>query len=97
MSNPVSETYCKEHGKMLDERFRRDKEDIEKHERTISELKDLTKEISALVKQNDTTIKNHENRIVQLEKKPSMWLDRIISALISAAIAAVITILGGKS
>ena len=96
MSNPVSETYCIEHGKMLDERFRRDKEDIEKHGTIISELKDLTKEISALVKQNDTTIKNHENRIVQLEKKPSMWLDRIISALISAAIAAVITILGGK-
>ena len=94
-NNVVSKTYCKEHERLIDERFRRDKEDIDKHGSDISDLKDLTKEISTLVKQYDSTIINHEKRLAEVEKRPSMWFDRIISALISAAVAAIVA-LGGK-
>ena len=94
-SNVVSKTYCQEHERLIDERFRRDKEDIDKHDSAISDLKDLTKEISALVKQYDSTIKNHEKRLAEMEKRPSLWFDRIISAIIAAVISAIVA-LGGK-
>ena len=86
----VNEAVYKEHSRMCDERFRRDKADIEKHEADISEIKQLTIEIAALVKKNDDTLERHELRLGNLEKKPSLWMERIISAGISTLVAAVV-------
>ena len=95
MDNPVSQAYCKEHSKLYDERFERDMRDIARHEDSIQEMQKLTIQISELIKQNNETIKDHTKRLVELEKKPSKWVDKFLSALISAGIAAVIAILGG--
>ena len=90
MNNPVTTAYCQEHGKVVDERFKRDKEDLQRHEDTLKKLSELTAEISALVRQNNEDIDDHENRISTLEKKPSLWLDRIISGIIAAVGAALV-------
>ena len=90
MNNPVTTAYCQEHGKVVDERFKRDKEDLQRHEDTLKKLSELTAEISALVRQNNEDIDDHENRISTLEKKPSLWLDRLISGIIAAVVAALV-------
>jgi hypothetical protein len=91
MNEQVSAAYCKEHGRMIDERFKRDKKDLQRHEEAINEIRDLTVEISTLVKQNNENLKNHENRITALEKKPSVWFDRIVSGITAAVVAAVVS------
>ena len=86
----LNEAVYHEHARLCDERFRRDKDDIDRHSGDIDDIKKLTAEISQLVKQNDSTIKNHEKRITGLEHKPSVWIDRIISAGISTLVASVV-------
>ena len=86
----VNEGVYKEHSKMCDERFRRDKEAIEKLESDTEDIKRLTVEIAALVKKNDDTFEKHDRRITSLEHKPSVWIDRIISAGISTVVASVV-------
>ena len=94
--NNVTEEFCREHGRLIDERFRRDKEELVRHEEELNEIRSLTLEMSALVKQNNESMKNHENRITALEKKPSVWFDRIVAGIISAVIAAVVTMVFGN-
>ncbi|MBE7044789.1 MAG: hypothetical protein E7397_04615 [Ruminococcaceae bacterium] len=89
MSEPVTTSFCREHGKLVDERFERDMRDIQRHENMISEIQKLTLEISALVKQNDELVKNHEQRLAAVEKKPSMWLERILSGALSVVVSAI--------
>lgn len=89
MSDPVTKSFCQEHGKLVDERFERDMRDIQRHENMLAEIQKLTSEISNLVKQNDKLVKNHEERIAVMEKKPSVWLDKIISCVISVVASAV--------
>ncbi len=79
-----------EHCRMCDERFKRDKCDIEKHDSDIDDIKKLTAQISQLVKQNDAVLKKHSARIDAIEKKPSLVVDRIVSACISALVSAII-------
>ena len=94
--NNVTEEFCREHGRLIDERLRRDKEELVRHEEELNEIRSLTLEMSALVKQNNESMKNHENRITALEKKPSVWFDRIVAGIISAVIAAVVAMVFGN-
>lgn len=90
MENSVSKDFCNEHSRMIDERFGRDKEDLDKHEKSIAEITKLSAEIGQLIKQHDDVIKQHETRIDTLEHKPSVWLDRILSGVVAAVIAALV-------
>ena len=87
----VNEGVYREHARMCDERFRRDKDAIVKLEGDMDDIKKLTVEIAALVKKNDEIFKKHDARISSLEHKPSVWIDRIVSAGISTIVAAVVT------
>ena len=87
----ISESVYREHSKMCDERFRRDKEDIDRISGDVKDIKELTVEIAALVKKNDEALENQNDRIARLEHKPSLWMDRIVSALISTLVAFLVT------
>lgn len=91
MDNAISKGVFDATNKVNDERFARDKHDLEKHDEAIQKLTQLTAEIGQLVKQHDDTIKNHESRIDTLEHKPSVWFDRIVSGIVAAVIAAIVT------
>ena len=88
MEEKVNKEFCEEHGKMIDERFARDKNDLKKHDEAIDKITQLTAEISALVKQHEDVIKRHNNEIAELKNKPSLWFDRIINGVVSALVAA---------
>ncbi len=90
MENVVNKEYCREHGRVIDERFARDQADIKAHNEAIANITKLSTEIGTLIKQHDDTIKSHESRIDTLERKPSVWLDRIVAWVVGAVIAAIV-------
>ena len=89
--------------KLIDERFARDKERIESHEKHMNEqdaerreIKELTIRMGELLDKHDEKIVNHERRIEAMEQKPaSRWhavVDKIVTVLVAAAVSALFNI-----
>ena len=80
--------------KLYDERFTRDKERIEQHERHMeeqdaerAELREMSIKMGELLKRHDEAIEQHEQRIRAMEEKPSKNWSAIQSAAISAIVS----------
>ena len=80
----MSAEVCNERNKRIDERFDRDLDRLGKLETTQDDLKEVSIQLSEMIKRHDEQVKNHEDRLSLLEKKPSVWFDRIIGAIIGA-------------
>ena len=80
----VTKAVCAEHGRMLDERFTRDKTDIETMESNLRELTGIVTRLAALQESAATTQAEHESRIRALELKPAGRWNTLITAGISA-------------
>lgn len=81
--------------KLIDERFARDKERIESHEKHMDEqdserreIKELTIRMGELLSKHAETLGNHEKRIEAMEQKPSRRWDAVIDKAINALVAA---------
>jgi hypothetical protein len=83
---PVSKEAFDGRCKLDDERFARDKERIQKAEDNIEKITTLTLQMGEIIKQNNTKLDDHEQRLDTLEGRPSAWLDRIIAAVVGAII-----------
>lgn len=90
--------------KLIDERFARDKERIENHERHMEDqdaerrqIKELTIRMGELLDKHDEKIDNHEKRIEAMEQKPSrrwdMVIDKIITVIVAAFVAYVVPVI----
>ena len=88
--------------KLYDERFQRDKERIEEHERHMKEqdaerkvLRELTIEMSEMIKRHDERITEHGTRITAMEQKPGrrwdMVIDKVVNAVVAACVAWLMT------
>lgn len=107
MSEYVGEEVCTERHKVVDERFARDKQDIEeikkgledKDER-LRQIETLTVEMGQMLKNHDRLLENHDKRLETLESKPGkLWdtlVTEIIKLLTSGAIGALLTYLAIK-
>ena len=84
---PMSKELCESTKKNCDERFGRDKERIESLEEMQKQFLTLQGQLTEILKNQTEQLKDHGGRLVELEKKPGQWLDRIISAALSAVIA----------
>ena len=89
--------------KLIDERFARDKERIESHEKHMDEqdaerreIKELTIRMGELLDKHDEKIVNHERRIEAMEQKPAnRWnaaVDKIVTILVAAAVSALFNV-----
>ena len=87
---------------LIDERFARDKERIEQHEKHMDEqdaerreIKELTIRMGELLDKHDEKIERHEKRIETLEQKPGrrwdMVIDKIVNAVVAACVAWLMT------
>lgn len=81
--------------RLIDERFARDKERIENHEKHMDEqdaerrqIKELTIRMGELLDKHDEKIDNHEKRIEAIEQKPNKRWDVIIDKIITVIVAA---------
>lgn len=88
--------------KLIDERFARDKERIESHEKHMDEqdserreIKELTIRMGELLSKHAEMLGNHEKRIEVIEQKSSrrwdMVIDKVINAVVAACVAWLIT------
>ena len=80
----VTKAVCAEHGKMMDERFARDKHDIETIEGNLRELSGIVTRLAALQETNAAAQAEHETRIRALELQPAGRWNSLITAGISA-------------
>ena len=78
---------------LCDERFKRDKEQLERHEQELKELRGLNIQIAEMVKRYDAIIESQDKRIADLEKKPADSFEKIKTVVITAIITAVVTFL----
>lgn len=79
--------------RLCDERFARDKERLDKDEEKIEEITACNTKITCLIEKYDNVLDSHEERLKSLEQKPNMWLDRIVTAIISTGISVLVTFL----
>lgn len=90
--------------KLYDERFARDKERIEEHERHMKEqdaerqkLSELSIRMGELLERHDEKIGEHEKRIEAMEQKPGrrwdMVIDKVITVIVAGLVAYVVPML----
>ena len=92
-SASILHTQIEAQGHLCDERFARDKERLDKCERKVEEISDCNTKLTCLLEKYDGVLDSHEERLKMLEQKPSLWFDRIITAIISTAISVLVTFL----
>lgn len=80
----VTKAVCAEHGKMMDERFARDKADIGSIENNLRELSNIVTRLATLQENNAAAQAEHEARIRALELQPAGRWNTLITAGISA-------------
>ena len=96
---PLENTY---RDKLIEERFARDKERIENHEEHMKEqdkerreIRELTIEMSEMIKRHDERLTDHGTRIKAMETKPGkrwdMVIDKVINAIVAACVAWLMT------
>lgn len=92
---PVDKELCAERHRKLDERFARDLKDIDNCKNRLQKIEELTIQMAELVKAsqeaNQKALDDHNDRLNALEHRPSMWWDKLLSAGISAGVAALIS------
>lgn len=92
---PVNREVCDAKCKIMDERFARDMRDIGDCKTRLQKIEELTIQMAELVKASQETnqraLDDHNNRLTALEHRPSMWWDKLLSAGISAGVAALIS------
>ena len=84
--NEVSRDQYEGRTLMCDERFRRDKERIDRHEEEMRRVRELTVQMGEMIKRHDNQIEAHERRIMNLEKQPSEQFGKIKTAAVTAIV-----------
>lgn len=85
----VTKAVCNEHGKMLDERFARDKADIGSIENNLRELSSIVTRLATLQENNAAAQAEHEARIRALELQPAGRWNSLITAGVSAMVGGI--------
>ena len=88
----VTKAVCAEHGKMMDERFARDKSDIGTIENNLRELTGIVTRLATLQENNTAAQAEHEARIRALELQPAGRWNSLITAGISALIGGIVSL-----
>ena len=95
--DPVYKEVCEQTQKVVDERFRRDKEDIREHGARIDKIEDLTIQMGEILKNHESRIGSHEKRIDKLESvSGGRWhkvVDYLIGGVVAALVAAAMSLL----
>ena len=80
----VSPEICAQHQQVMDERFARDKERIEKLEDNQSRIEILTVQMGEILKSQNEALKNHTGRLERLEGRPGGLWEKVVSGIVAA-------------
>ena len=81
----ISKELCNERSKQMSKQ-------LDKHSDTIDALKSCSVKLTEMVEIHNQRLSDHESRLDNLEKRPSDIVSKIIDALISAVVAALVCI-----
>lgn len=79
---------CMQLSARLDETVRRDSARLREVESVQKELTTLSARLTEMLENLSGLIGEHEKRICEIEKRPSLWFERIAAAAISSAVTA---------
>ena len=91
-NNYVSEPLCKERQKTTDEHFKRVDERLKIGEGKIDTVEKAVVLLTEMTKHAKEDISDHDKRLETLEHRPSMWLDKVWTAVISVGVSGVMTL-----
>lgn len=80
----VTPDICLQHQRVMDERFARDKERLEKLENNQDRIEVLTIQMGEILKNQTETLKSHTSRLEHLERRPGGLWDKVVSGFIAA-------------
>jgi len=89
----VTEEVCALRVKAFDERFQRDKERLEKIETLTQEVSKCNIQLTEIIRSQGETIRDHEERLHEIERRPRLWWDNITAAIVAASVSAFISFL----
>nr|DAI55745.1 MAG TPA: Hemolysin [Caudoviricetes sp.] len=89
--NNVTQAEMHAREQLVDERFSRDKERLEKLESSVQALTDASLRLVETQKRDHEDIQEHAKRLAELEHRPGQWADRVVAALISSGVAALVS------
>lgn len=92
-NTPVNEALCAERRRIEEERFRRDKDRLDSLEPLMRKLSECTVQNAQIIKAHESKLDDHEKRLDEIEHQPKAWMDKIISGIIAAAVAALMGML----
>lgn len=82
----MHENVCAEHEKLCDERFARDKHDIDELKQLTRKVSECSIKLSGIAEQHNEKLKDHESRLDELERRPGNLWDKVIAGIIAAAV-----------
>lgn len=83
----MDKTVCAEHEKLCDERFARDKHDIDELKQLTRKVSECSIKLSGIAEQHNEKLKDHETRLDELERRPGNLWDKVVAGIIAAAVA----------
>lgn len=78
---------------LCDVKTERTEKRLEKHDVMLDDLKECTVKLTQMLELHNEKLNGHEARLEDLEKKPSDFLEKIGTALITALIAALVSLI----
>ncbi len=83
-ANCVSPEVCDARMNVHDERFRRDKERLEKHDANLEKLNEVSIQLNQMITLHTDGLQEHGKRLSALEHRPGKLMDKMTGALITA-------------
>lgn len=96
MDENFNKGLCNERHHNIDKLFARDDERIKEQEKTQQELSRAIIQITELLKQQTKQVDMFATKLDMLSQKPGVWFERIISGILAAVIAGVVSIVFAK-
>lgn len=87
MENSVTKEVCEQKHRMEEERFYRDRADIEKLEKILSETHDLNIKFAGLIEEDRKKITDIDSRVKCIEEKPSRRWESVVGQIIQLLVA----------
>lgn len=75
--------------RLCDERFARDKHQIEEHEAMLREVRDLNIKLTQMIERHDKELEEHGKRLTAIEHKPADTWGKLKIAFLTAIISGV--------
>ena len=91
--NAVGKEVYEVRERLIDERFSRDKERIDRLEKLTEEVSKCNIQLSQMLANYNERLQDHEKRIDDIEHRPIAWQDKLWAAVTSSVVALIVSLL----